>query len=82
MNQKQAFPYLCSLEIDGYRPFRHFTATFSELEVIVGSNGSGKSSLFEFLKFLRDGAETEIPPEIVPGSAGQQLFHRPTQANC
>lgn len=77
MNQKQAFPYLCSIEINGYRPFRNFTATFSELEVIVGSNGSGKSSLFEFLKFLRDGAEHEIPPEIVPGSAGQQLFHRP-----
>jgi predicted ATPase len=45
--------------------------------VIVGTNGAGKSSLFEFLRFLRDSAYAEIPPEIVTGAVGQQIFHSP-----
>lgn len=69
--------YLKSLRITGYRPFRDFTANFGQLEVLVGANGSGKSSLFEFLKFLRDGMSEDIPPEIVKGAIGQQVFHKP-----
>ena len=65
------------LKIQGYRPFKDFSARLSPLEVIVGANGSGKSSLFEFLRFLRDSIYQEIPPEIVAGSIGQQVFHRP-----
>jgi predicted ATPase len=47
------------------------------LGILVGANGSGKSSLFEFLKFLRDSLYQDIPPEIIPGSIGQQIFHIP-----
>lgn len=68
---------LNSLEIDGYKVFRGFEAPLGSLEVFVGANGTGKTSLFEFLRFLRDGMTQEIPPEIVPGSLGQQIFHRP-----
>ncbi len=70
-------PRLTSLIIRGYRPFRDFQANLDALEVIVGVNGSGKSSLFEFLKFLRDSLDRDIPTEIVPGSIGQQIFHVP-----
>jgi predicted ATPase len=66
-----------SIKIQGYRPFRDFLAKFGDLEVFVGANGSGKSSLFEFLKFLRDSSYQDIPPEIVAGSVGQQIFHIP-----
>ncbi|HXK95195.1 MAG: AAA family ATPase [Candidatus Omnitrophica bacterium] len=66
-----------SLRIQGYRPFRDFSAHFDALEVLVGANGSGKSSLFEFLKFLRDSVHVDIPPEIIAGSIGQQIFHVP-----
>lgn len=66
-----------SLQIDGYRPFREFQANMGPLEVLVGANGSGKSSLFEFLRFLRDSAHQDIPPEVIAGSAGQQIFHIP-----
>jgi len=76
-NSNLSFAHIRSLRIQGYRPFREFTARLSPLEVIVGANGSGKSSLFEFLKFLRDAVYQEIPPEIVAGSIGQQLFHQP-----
>lgn len=68
-------PRLNSIGIHGYRPFRDLLARFGPLEVIVGANGSGKSSLFEFLKFLRDSLRQDIPPEIVPGSIGQEIFH-------
>ena len=65
------------LHIQGYRPFGDFQASLGRLEVLVGANGSGKSSLFEFLRFLRDSMAGDIPPEIVAGGIGRQLFHRP-----
>ncbi|NLL37499.1 MAG: AAA family ATPase [Fretibacterium sp.] len=66
-----------SIKIRGYRPFDDITVNLSPLQVIVGANGSGKSSLFEFLKFIRDACYQEIPPEIVEGTIGQQIFHKP-----
>ena len=68
---------LNSIKIQGYRPFRDFLAEVTPLEVLVGANGAGKSSLFEFLKFLRDSIYQDIPPEIIAGSIGQQIFHKP-----
>jgi predicted ATPase len=69
---------LSSVRVRGYRPFKDFHANLGPLEILVGANGSGKSSFFEFLKFLRDSLYTqEIPPEIVAGSIGQQIFHEP-----
>lgn len=70
-------PRITSIKIQGYRPFRDFTAPLEAIEIIVGANGSGKSSLFEFLKFLTDSMESEIPNEIIKGSIGQQIFHLP-----
>ncbi len=69
--------WLPSIKIRGYRPFEDILFRFSPLQVIVGANGSGKSSLFEFLKFIRDACYQEIPPEIVVGTIGQQIFHKP-----
>ena len=70
----------CTLKagtIVGYRPFDRLVATFGALEVFVGANGSGKSSLFEFLRFIRDSVHEDIPPEIIHGAIGQQIFHIP-----
>ncbi len=47
------------------------------LQVIAGANGSGKTSLFEFLSFIRDACYHEIPPEIIMGTTGRQIFHKP-----
>jgi len=71
------FPRILSVRLQGYRPFRDVTVTLSPLEILVGANGSGKSSLFEFLKFLRDSVHQDIPPEIIAGSVGQRIFHLP-----
>jgi predicted ATPase len=75
--EKMMYPRLSSITIQGYRPFKYMTADFGPLDVLVGANGTGKTSLFEFLRFLRDGLYQEFPPEIVPGGIGQQVFHRP-----
>lgn len=68
---------LKTLEIDGYRPFREARVELLPLNVLVGANASGKSSLFEFLRFLSDGMRDDIPPEIIPGPSGRSLFHLP-----
>jgi predicted ATPase len=68
---------LDEIRIVGYRCFGDFRAKLGSLEVIVGANGSGKTSLFEFLRFLRESVQGEVPPEIVPGSIGRDIFHRP-----
>jgi len=73
----EAYYRLPSIRVQGYRPFDDITFTLRPLQVIVGANGSGKSSLFEFLKFIRDACYQEIPPEIVAGTIGQQIFHKP-----
>jgi predicted ATPase len=69
--------YLPAVRIRGYRPFRDVLFRFNRLEVIIGANGSGKTSLFEFLKFLRNACHAEIPHQIVPDSEGQTVFHKP-----
>ncbi|MEI1374928.1 AAA family ATPase [Nostoc sp. UHCC 0926] len=74
-------PYrLTSVKIQGYRPFSNFEAPLQPLEIIVGANGAGKSSLFEFLRFLRESLSQDMPAEIVPDSIGQQIFHIPGPA--
>lgn len=65
-----------AIEISGYRPFRDFSAQPNELTVIIGANGSGKSSLFDFLRFLSFAASNPLPPEIDPRAAGKCLFHK------
>jgi len=69
------YPRIKSINIKGYRTFKDFTATLSDLEVIVGANGAGKTCLFEFLKLLRNGMTKAISPEILAGSLGENVFH-------
>ena len=64
-----------SIEINGYRPFREFVAEPKPLTVIIGANGSGKTSLFDFLRFLSFAAANPLPPEIDPRAVGKTLFH-------
>jgi predicted ATPase len=63
------------VKISGYRLFRELIADFGDLTVLIGANGSGKSSLFDFFKFLRFVASAPIPPEIDPQSGGRRLFN-------
>lgn len=66
---------LTRIEIDGYRPFRKFVAEPEDLTVIIGANATGKSSLFDFLRFVSRAAQDALPPEIDDRSAGKLIFH-------
>lgn len=68
---------LKNIRIAGYRPFKDFRVVVNNLEVLVGANASGKSSLMEFLRFLRNSSYQEIPSEIIEGSSGMRIFHVP-----
>ncbi|MBS1910376.1 MAG: AAA family ATPase [Bacteroidetes bacterium] len=71
------FPRISSITISGYRPFGEFHANLGSLEVIVGANGSGKSSLLEFMQVLRNAVSgNELIPGLVPGGAARALYHR------
>jgi len=64
------------LRLKGFKCFKDTEFEFKDLEIIIGANGSGKSSLFDFLRFLRDACEYgEIPPEILKGQIGQNVFN-------
>ncbi len=71
------FPRITSLKIDGFKVFDKLDVELGPLEVIVGANGSGKSSLFELLKFIRNGMNQQIPPDIIPGVPFQNIFTKP-----
>lgn len=66
---------LTKIEVNGYRPFRTFFAEPGDLTVIIGANATGKSSLFDFLRFISRAVEDPLPPEIDERSAGKMLFH-------
>lgn len=68
-------PRINAIEISGYRPFSGFKANPGELTVIIGANATGKSSLFDLLRFVSFAASNPLPPEIDPQSAGRALFH-------
>jgi predicted ATPase len=42
------------LEIDGFKTFKDFAADFGPLNVIAGANGSGKSNLFDAIRWLSE----------------------------
>jgi len=64
-----------TIEINGYRPFSGFSAGLDQLMVIIGANATGKSSLFDLLRFLAFAVENALPPEIDPRNAGRTLFY-------
>ena len=68
-------PRIELIEVSGYRPFSGFQAALGDLTVIIGANASGKSSFFDFLRFVSFAASNPLPPEIDPRSAGKMLFH-------
>lgn len=68
--------HLPAIRIRGYRPFRDVLFQFNHLELIIGANGTGKSSLFNFLKLLREGCQSELP-KVPRRWFGGDIFHRP-----
>ncbi len=64
---------LSQLRVNGYRILNHLEAQFEPLTVIIGANGSGKSSLFDLLSFASFAAVNPLPGEVDPRSVGKAL---------
>jgi len=73
--QEQGGRAIVRIEVDGYRAFHDFVAEPGDLTVFIGANATGKSSLFDFLRFLSQGVADPLPPEIDSRSVGKTLFH-------
>src|SRR5215469_4029815 len=48
------------IAISGYRSLRDLRITFGQLNVVTGSNGSGKSSVYRALHLLADVAQGRV----------------------
>jgi hypothetical protein len=59
----QSIPHLPDVEISGFRAFKHLVVEgFSDVNLIVGANNSGKSSLLEALNlYFLEGNRIRIP---------------------
>nr|QQZ49753.1 AAA family ATPase [Phenylobacterium glaciei] len=51
---------LTRIEIDGFKTFEHFSLDLQPFTAIVGPNASGKSNLFDALRFLSLLAQVDI----------------------
>ena len=68
---------LTRIEINGFKTFEQFSLDLSPFSAIVGPNASGKSNLFDALRFLSLVAQVDIRSAMV-GLRGEpeELFRR------
>jgi len=68
---------LTRIEIDGFKTFSHFRIDLCPFLVILGQNGSGKSNLFDAIRFLSQLAGSDLRT-AVRGLRGEphELFRR------
>jgi len=64
---------LTRLYIDNFKAFVNFELASKPLNLLLGANGSGKSSTFEILRLLQ---------KFIGGSAASELFPLNTLLNC
>src|SRR5881398_1704649 len=51
---------ITQIELDGFKTFKDFKVELAPFQVIVGSNGAGKSNLFDALQLLSQLAGTDL----------------------
>lgn len=64
---------LTRIEIDGFKTFQNFSLELAPFQVIIGTNGSGKSNLFDALRLMAHLAESDLRTafQAVRGEAGE-----------
>jgi len=64
------------IHVKGYRLFKDFETKLQPgINVLIGANASGKSSLVEFLRIIQSCAEGPIPPGIETKPSAGEVFH-------
>ncbi|GIH70637.1 AAA family ATPase [Sphaerimonospora thailandensis] len=66
------------IEIDGFKSFLDFQLDIPPFLLIVGRNGSGKSNLFDALRFMSDVVRNGVQDALLgqPRGVARDLFHR------
>lgn len=73
---------LTRIEIDGFKSFEGFSLDLRPFTAIVGPNASGKSNLFDALRFLASLAKTDIRTSMQDlRGLPEELFRRTTGGN-
>ncbi len=61
------------IEIKGYKTINRAKITFTQLNVLIGSNGSGKSNLLSFFNFEKKIGENKLQKHIKSASDLQAI---------
>ena len=67
---------LTSLTLHGFKSFRHAELKLSRLTLLVGANASGKSNVFDAIRFLQGTALGFITTDVLRGhwEGGRELW--------
>lgn len=70
---------LTKIEIDGFKTFEQFSLDLQPFSAVVGPNASGKSNLFDALRFLSLLAQTDVRSAMMElRGEPEELFRRTT----
>ena len=64
---------LTRIEIDGFKSFENFGLNLNPLTAVVGPNASGKSNLFDALRFLSLLVKNDIRTAMSTGASDQMM---------
>ncbi len=63
------------LRIKGFKSFKEISLKLNKLNILIGANGSGKSNLISFFKFLRATVDKDDTFVEKNGSANDMLYN-------
>ncbi len=66
---------LNKIELRGFKSIKDATLELRQLNVLIGSNGAGKSNLISFFKMLNEMMDRRLQQYIATGGRAQSLLH-------
>lgn len=66
---------LVSVELSGWKSIKHAQIEFGALNVLIGANGSGKTNLLSFFKFLHDILGQQLQKSVIQSGGADSLLH-------
>jgi len=66
---------LNQLKISGYKSIKSVDLKLTELNILIGSNGVGKSNFINFFKFMKKILDKDLPTYTAEQGGANKLFH-------
>ena len=64
------------IEIKGYKSFKNLTLDLSSINILIGSNGSGKSNFLSFFEFLNRLYEQKLTEYVALNGGLTNIFFK------